>query len=199
MKNYILTNMVKQIKKNGNYSNENIEVIRYGLESIYILITKIVIISILAIILGIFKEFIIFLLIYNIIRMPSFGLHATKSWICLIASSTIFLMAPYIAANVNINIYIKSILGIISICLMFKNAPADTKKRPIVSQKRRLIYKYISVLTSIVMVMLSFIISDTFISNTCILALLVQCFMISPAVYKMFKLSYNNYLQFENA
>lgn len=199
MKNYILTNIVTQIKKSEHYSNDEIEIIRYGLESIYILITKIIIISLLAMVIGIFKEFIIFLLIYNIIRMPSFGLHATKSWICLVASSLIFLLAPYIAVNSNINIYVKSVLGIISICLMFKNAPADTKKRPIVSRKRRLAYKYISVFTAIFMVISSFIISNNFISNAFILALVVQCFMISPTIYKIFKLPYNNYLQYKNA
>ena len=43
---------------------------------------------------------------------------------------------------------------------------------------------------------LSIFINNTFISNCFILSLLVQSLMISPFVYKMFGLSYNNYLTY---
>ena len=102
------------------------------------------------------------------------------------------------AVNIEINLYIKSILGIIAICLMFKNAPADTEKRPIINEKRRLIYRYASVITSIIMIICSIVIQNSFISNSFILALIIQCFMISPAIYKLFNLPYNNYLQYQN-
>ena len=51
-----------------------------------------------------------------------------------------------------LTIYVKTIIGIICIGFMFKNAPADTHKRPIVSKKRRHIYKLISTIVAIVMV-----------------------------------------------
>ena len=49
--------------------------------------TKTIIICIIAACLGILKELIIFTLIYNFIRMPSFGMHASNSTWCLIAST----------------------------------------------------------------------------------------------------------------
>ena len=138
MKNKIINFCLNIIKKKyPQYNEEKISVIKYGLESIYLLITKLIIIILLAYLLGLVKELIIFLLIYNIIRTFSFGLHATKSWICLLSSTLIFILIPLVCKYVFLNTYIKIIIGIIMIILFYKNAPADTKKRPIISKKRR--------------------------------------------------------------
>ncbi len=171
--------------------------IKYGLESIYILITKLTFIFFLALLLRIELEVLIFLALYNVIRMPSFGLHATKSWMCLVSSSLIFILVPILCINTVIPINIKLILGIIGIALMIKNAPADTYKRPIINKKRRLTYKIISTLVAISLTIASIIIKNDFLANGCIMALVVQCFMISPLIYRIFKLPYNNYLRYQ--
>ena len=171
--------------------------IKYGLESIYILITKLVFIFALAFILKIQLEVLIFLALYNVIRMPSFGLHATKSWMCLVSSSLIFILVPILCMKVVIPINIKIILGLIGLSLMIKNAPADTYKRPIINRKRRLTYKIISSIVAIILTSASIIINNNFWANGCIMALVVQCFMISPLIYRIFKLPYNNYLKYQ--
>lgn len=171
--------------------------IRYGLESIYLLITKLIFIFALAFILKIQLQVLIFLALYNIIRMPSFGLHATKSWMCLVSSSLIFILVPILCMNTVIPINIKLILGIIGILLMIKNAPADTYKRPIINKKRRLTYKIISFIVATMLTCASILIKNNFLANGCIMALVVQCFMISPFIYRIFKLPYNNYLRYQ--
>lgn len=193
MKNYIVNKIMTFIKNNNSYTVVELEEIRYGIVSIYLLITKLIIISIVAILLGIFKEFIIFSILYNFVRMPSFGLHLTKSWICLIFSTAMLIILPYICMVFHINIIIKVILGIIGICLMFKNSPADTHKKPIINKKRREVYKFLSVMVAIIFTVLSLIINNQFISNAFIITLLLQCVIISPVTYKFFKLPYNNY------
>lgn len=197
MRKFIIGNLIKAMKNNNSYSDDELEVIQYGLESIYILITKLVIIGFLAYILGIFYEFVIFLLIYNIIRTPSFGLHASKSWICLITSALIFLIMPIISANIELSIYFKSIIGGIGLLFIYKNAPADTEKRPIINPKRRLVYKYISVIVAIIMLVISISAKNIFIGNSFFWAIIVQCFMISPTVYEIFRLSHDNYLKYQ--
>jgi accessory gene regulator B len=198
MKNIIINYCLNIIKKKyPEYNDEKISVIKYGLESIYILITKLIIISLIAYILGLFKELVIFLIIYNVIRTFSFGLHATKSWICLVSSTLIFILVPYMCKYIYIPIWYKVIIGIIIILLMFKNAPADTKKRPIINKNRRLFFKYSSVLICILFIYLSIFIDNIFLSNCFILSLVVQSFMISPFVYKLFGLPYNNYLSYQ--
>lgn len=193
MKNYVVNKCINLLRNNGDYDEIKLAEIKYGLEGIYMLISKLIVIIILSILLGIIKEVLIFLLIYNFIRMPSFGLHATKSWICLLSSSIIFIGVPYLAKSVTIPICLKIIAGIILILLFFKNAPADTYKRPIVSQKRRNVYKFLSTLVAIIYVFASLFINNTFISNSFILSLVVQSCMISPLVYKIFNLPYDNY------
>ena len=139
---------------------------------------------------------IIFLLIYNILRMPSFGIHATKSWICLVTSSILFIGLPIVCLNIHLSISIKIIIGTIGCLLMFKNSPADTKKRPIVSPKRRLTYKIISTILAITFVVLSITIKNNFISNCLVFGLILQNVLISPLTYKIFKQPYNNYKEF---
>ena len=196
MKKFIINKCMNYIKKNTNYDEVKLKEIEYGLVAIYLTLEKLIIIALIAIILGIFKEMVIYLLIYNVLRIPSFGLHATKSWICLLSSSILFIGIPYLCIFLSIPMIIKIVIGILGICFMFKNAPADTKKRPIVNKKRRKTYKFISVVLTIIFSILSLTIKDNYICNCLVFAIIMQNCMISPTIYKIFKLPYNNYITF---
>lgn len=194
VKDLIITSSLNLIRSNKpEYNEEKIEEIEYGLVGLYLTISKTIVIFIIAAMIGILKELIIFTLIYNLIRMPSFGMHASSSTWCLIASTTMFLGFSYLSAIINIPINIKAILGIIGIILIFKNSPADTEKRPIINPKRRLTYKLISLLISITFVILSLVVQNNFWSNCFILSLLLQCIMTMPTTYKIFRQPYDNY------
>lgn len=197
MKNYIINGTMNYILKYNHYNNIKQEELKYGLVAIYLLVTKLILILIISALLGIFKEVVLFTIIYIPIRAVSFGLHATKSWICLVSSTIIFVGLPFISKHLLMPTYLKSIIGITSILLMFKNSPADTHKRPIVNKKRRLFFKYSSVLISIIYTILSIFINNNFISNCLLFTLLIQCFLTSPLIYKLFKLPYNNYKNFK--
>ena len=193
MKNFVIDNCMNIIKNNTDYNKTKLAEIKYGLEGIYLTITKLIIISLLALMLGIFKELIIFLIIYNIMRSPSFGIHASKSWICLISSTISFIGLPLLMKTVTLNITTKLIIGIISIIGITLFSPADTHKRPIVNKKRRRTYKILSSLISITYIILSIIIKDNYISNSFFYATILQNIIISPITYKLFKMPYNNY------
>ncbi len=194
VKDLIITGSLNLIRSNKpEYNEEKIEQIEYGLAGLYLAISKTIVIFIIAALLGILKELIIFTLIYNIIRMPSFGMHASNSTWCLIASTTMFISFSYLSTLINIPINIKLILGIIGIIIVFKNSPADTEKRPIINPKRRLIYKLISSLISVTFVILSLVVQNNFWSNCFILSLLLQSIMIMPTTYKIFNQPYDNY------
>ena len=70
MKKYVVKKLLMFIKKYQNLDQEKEDIVAYGLEGIYILITKTIGIFSLAYILGILKETIIFTLIYNMQVMP---------------------------------------------------------------------------------------------------------------------------------
>ena len=196
VKNLILNKCILYIKKNANYSETKIKEIRYGLEGIYLSITKLIIISIISLFLGIFKEMIIYLLIFNILRSQSFGLHATKSWICLLSSTIIFIGIPYLCLFINIPINIKVVICIVGLIFMYKNSPADTHKKPIVSKKRRQRYKFASVILTIIYAFIALLIQNNFLANCFMFSIILQNFMISHTTYKIFKLPYNNYIYF---
>ena len=194
MKEAFINSSMNMIQKYyPNYSEVKLAELKYGLLGLYLMISKSIIIFSIAIFLGIFKELLIFTVIYNIIRAPSFGMHASKSWICLVASTSIFILLTYLSLNVTIPINIKFIIGIIGIIFMYKNSPADTAKKPIVSLKRRKIYKTISTLLAIIFVICSLIIDNNFLSNSFILSLVLQNIFISPTTYKIFNEPYDNY------
>lgn len=199
MKDKIMNKIMNFIKKyNPEHNEEQLEVIQYGLEAIYITITKTIIIFAIAYFLGVIKELIIFLIFYNSIRATAFGLHATKSSYCLISSTLIFIGASYLCKLLIIPFYIKILLCIINILLIYKWSPSDTEKRPIVSKKRREIYKTLSTIIAITFSFISILISNQFISNCMIISVLIESFMISPYVYRLFNLPYDNYKNYLN-
>ena len=179
MKKKIINWCLKKVQENRSYSNEELEILEYGLVSIYLLITKLVIIFTLCFILGILKEAVIFMIFYNIIRLPSFGFHAPKSWICLVMSSIIFICIPFLIKFINLSLLLKSVIGILGIIFMYLFSPADTVKRPIINT---ILYSFVSVF-----------INNNFLANCLYFSILLQCFIISPLIYKLFNMPYNNY------
>lgn len=193
MKKRIINKCINIIEQNKDYDEIKINEIKYGLEGIYLMITKLTIISLIAIFLNIFIEFIIFFSIYSIIRMPSFGIHASKSWICLIASTIIFIGIPLLIKNITVNIYLRLSIGFISTLHINFFSPADTYKKPIINEKRRKIYKTISTIISCIYIILAITIRNNFISNCFLFATILQNILISPITYKLCNQPYNNY------
>lgn len=194
MKEKFLNYSINKIKINyPNYSEEKLEEISYGLEAIYLTLTKTIIIFIVAIILHIFKEMFILMILYNILRTTAFGMHAKKSWHCLIISTTMFIGGALFIKYVDINIYIKFIISLISYIFMIIYAPADTYKRPLINKKKRKIYKILSIIISTIYIILIVIFRSTIISTYLMLGLLEATLMIHPLTYRMFHLPYANY------
>lgn len=194
MKKKFLNFAINCIKESHpDYDDIKIAEMRYSLEGFYLSFTKLIIIAAFSLILGVFKEMLIMLVIFNVLRSTGFGLHATKSWICLLSSSIVFLCFPLLSKIINIPLNFKFFLGICSILLIYIYAPADTKKRPLIKKEKREIYKFKTTIKCIFLVILSLVIKDNTISNLIIFGIWNEVFMILPITYKIFNLSYNNY------
>lgn len=200
MKQVFLNRSLDIIKNNKpGLSEEKLEECRYGLEGFYIFLTKTIIIFTLAIILGVFKEMIILFIAFNMLRVPGAGLHASKSSICLTFSSLIFIVLPFVLRHIEIPFIVKVIIGIIDIILIYKYAPADTKKKPIIKKSRREKLKFATTINCIILVAAFLVIKDNLISNLIIAGIFVEVFMILPISYKLFNFTYNNYLLYEQS
>lgn len=199
IKKFFLDRALLLIKNNNPGMSEiDIAKIRYGLEGIYLLITKLIIISLITIYFGIFIEFLIFTIFYNFIRIFAFGVHANKSFICLFISSLIFVSLPAIAPIIEINYFIKYILSALGLICVIWYAPADTKKRPLINFKKRRRLKTMSIFISMLYICIIIFTKDLFISNIVLFALLTEVILILPITYKVFKTPYNNYKTYCN-
>ena len=196
MKKILINKLLKYIKNNTDYKDEKLSEIEYGLVSIYLTISKLIIIITISIILNILKEALIFLLLFNILRTFAFGLHATKSWVCLLSSTIMFVGIPFLSKYLIISDIPKMIILGLGLILIFKNSPADTKKRPIVKKKRRIFFKLTSTLLVLIYSVLCFLIKYNFLINCLIFSIILENILISPTVYKIFKMPYNNYINF---
>lgn len=194
MKKYFLNYCEKIIRENRKgISDDEVEIIMYGLEGIYLTTTKLVIIFLLALLFGFFKEMILTLLFYNILRMFAFGMHASKSWHCLLISSLFFLVGPILGMILDINFYLKIGVVIILAILVVIYAPADTEKRPLINKKKRMRWKILSIIVAIILSVCIIVFDQHKISNYMFIGYIEAVLMILPITYKLFKLPYNNY------
>lgn len=193
MKKKFLDSSMSLIIKNGQYNEEQLEVIAYGLEAVYLTITKMVVIFLIAFLLGIFKEMILLLVTYNVIRSQAFGIHASKSIYCLISSLIMFIGGALFCKYCVLPFEVIVILALIcNVCLLLY-APADTHKRPLVNAKKRKRFKYVSFSLGIIYTVLIIVFRDYSIVNYLLLGMIESIIMILPITYKIFNLPYNNY------
>lgn len=176
-----------------DYDSTKMDEIRYGLEAIYLSITKVVLILLVTALLGIFKEAIILLLFFNGLRSFAFGIHASKSWMCWVSSSLLFIGLPYICIYLKTQILIHYLMLAISLLCFLLYAPADTKKRPLVRKNRRMKFKILTIIVAIIYIVLFFYTDSMFIRNVISSAMLLEAVLIHPLTYKVFHLPYKNY------
>ena len=194
MKEAFLNHTVNFIASNqGNLNDEEKEKLQYGLEGLYMTITKLVVIFLVAFLLGFIKEFIITLILFNIIRFPGFGFHASKSIVCLIMSTLLILGLPYLFTSIEVGLNIKIILCIVSVIAFIICAPADTWKRPLTNKKKRVLRKVAACSLAVLYSVLIIVFNGMEISNLLMAALLIETILISPIMYLIFKEQYRNY------
>lgn len=193
MKKKFLNASMNLIKKDNKYDEEKLEIIAYGLEAMYLTFTKMIVIFLIAFALGIFKELLLLLISYNIIRSQAFGIHASKSIYCLISSLIMFVGGALVCKYCVLPFELVISLAIVcNICLLLY-APADTHKRPLINKKKRKRFKLLSFIFGVIYTILIVIFKDSFIVNYLSIGMFEAVLMVLPVTYKTFKLPYNNY------
>ena len=132
MKELFVNKSISLIKKNYSYNDIMYERIRYGLEIIYLSVTKIFVILLVSYLLGMLKETIILMIFSTPLRNYSYGIHAKKSWHCYVSSIFCFVLLPKLIINFNLSIILRITISIYALTSMIIYAPADTHKRPII-------------------------------------------------------------------
>ena len=193
MKEKFLDFTINFLKQNNTYSDNEIKKLRYGLEGIYLTITKTIVILIIALLLNFLKEIIILLLLFNIIRYFSFGFHAEKSSECLILSMFDFLVIPYIFLKLNTSLFVNLIICGICLVLLLIFAPADTPKRPLKNKKKRIIRKLLTFIVGAIYTFLVITFKNNYVSQLLVCCLIITTIVVNPLTYWLFGQTYNNY------
>lgn len=197
MKKLFLKKIRTAIKKQyPNYNDDKIDEIMYGIEGLYLTFTKTVVICIIALILGILKELICLLVSFNFIRFFAFGMHASKSSICLIFSSLLFIIFSILCKYIVLPKYLLYILYLLALAIISIYAPADTVKRPLIKRKKRIKFKILSIMVVIIYFILTLVFKNNLLINSLIFGLLIECILINPITYKEFKMPYKNYITY---
>ena len=193
MKEIFLTKTVQFISNHSNYTANEIEQIQFGLEGLYLTFTKAVIIFLVAYLLGILKETILILVFFNILRFTGFGFHANNSSQCLLFSTFLFCILPFIFLNIKIPFWILWVIFGFSVLSLLLYAPADTVKRPLPNKKKRKIRKIVTIITTAVYFGLILFVKNYDLSIILFLSILIEAIMVHPITYKLFRQPYRNY------
>lgn len=199
MKDKIINKELKFIEKYKKCSEKDKIIYKYGLETLYITITKILIVLIISIALKTTKEYILLLLSYSLLRMYGFGLHAKTSLGCWISTILIYIFGSLLIKHIYINSTIQLIISIISTLSILIWAPADTPKRPIIIAKNRKKLKIKSTIVSTTLMIIQFNITSTTIKNAIMLAQILEVICINPISYKITSTRYNNYKYYKGS
>lgn len=193
MKQLFLENSMNFICKYQSISDYDKKKVKYGLEGLYLTITKMVLLTILALLLNMFKEFILVVVFFNVIRYTGFGFHAEKSYQCLLCSTFNFIAIPFLLLHIQLsNFFVYTICAIcIFHYLLF--APADTKKRPLSNKRKRIIRKIITVMIGFIYTLMIILLNNTYWTSIILSAMIIQAIIISPLIYRLFNQPYNNY------
>lgn len=182
MKEKVVDNIMNNIRNNNsNLSSVKLEEIRYGLSGLYSLFTKTSVVILLAIIFNIFKEFIIFLIFYGLLRGVGYGCHAKTNLQCWIFSTVLLIGIPLIFTNTHISNNIKIIIWSILFINFLVFAPADTEKRPMINKIRKLKFKSAILLLSFIYLYL--IIKFHNIGNLIIAGMILEGILVNPLGY----------------
>lgn len=183
MRDKVVDSLMVSIKNNNNFDNVKLEEIRYGFLGLYTLITKTTVIILLSLILGFFKQFIIFFFFYTLLRSVGFGAHAKTNMQCWLFSTLLLIGLPYLITKINFSTNTIFIVWVICFINFLIFAPADTEKRPMISKKRKLIFKIIILLLSLLY--LGLLIKFNSLSNLILSSMILEGILVNPVGYKL--------------
>lgn len=191
MNDLLLNKALQFIESNTNYSKDEMIKVQYGLEGVYLTISKVLVIFLIGFLFHYLDVILLTLLFFNFLRFFAFGLHAKKSIHCLILSIFNFNILPFIMMHITIHSYLVIAIFLFSFFSFLLFSPSDTIKRPLTNQKKRFIRKVVS----LIMLLILFIAIHyfQFLKVPILCASFIESVMINPISYHILGLPYGNY------
>lgn len=182
-----------KVKKEGL----ELEKMKLGLEILFINISKLIIVFLIASHFNLLKEALFMIVVFGSIRSTAFGLHAKSSMVCTLITSMMFVAGPYVSYHIKLDNYVVLAAFIIMTFCCYKYAPADTENHPILGEKLRLKLRKKTVLKSLFFMVITLIVKIQVIKTMIVLAIGFNVISILPITYKILNRRYNNYEKYE--
>lgn len=184
--NYLTNKIRKQIPE---FTDEKAEEINYGLQLLIGELPKTFIFILISILLGVFKEFLITIIVIFPYRAFSGGFHLKTHLGCILGTSMFYCGIAYISKfslfSYNTKYVLTILIWIFGILMCKLYAPADTENIPILRKKERKTKRILSYIVLTITLIIGVVIKNNTISNIIILGMLVQSIMISKLAYRI--------------
>lgn len=197
--NFICAKMFGHLKKQSNLDDIELEKLYLGIMVIVFNISELILVFITAFFVGILKEVLLLFIMFAALRITAAGLHFRSNLVCLITTITSYIGSAYISKNFPINISSACLVSFICGILLFKYAPADTEKRPILGEKHRKRLKILTTIIVLILVAINLILLNKVLFNLTMFSLIIEALSVLPCSYKLIKENYNNYKKYELA
>lgn len=186
---------ILELISNSQQTNEEQEVLLFGITRIVEDIPKTIGIVIIGMILGIIKEMAIVTMIILLYKTLTGGVHAKTNWGCFIYSVVFYLVIIYTSKwliLVGISKYsIYLLIYIFSLYTIFVYVPADVPEIPKVNLKLRKTLKIKSiVMLNLIYVVTLFLIKEVIIQNLIIYSVFYIGIMTTRTIYNLFRADY---------
>ncbi len=145
----MITNAIQ--RNNSQLTDLQVRSIKYGLECLLGELSKFVIYFILFYAFSLTAPYMVALIFFCTIRIFAGGYHAVTYWKCFFTTLIIFSISIIVGQYVILHMGVKLIMLLIAIILAWIYAPVDHPNKPIISPIRRKGFKYLSVISFIMM------------------------------------------------
>lgn len=188
----LTTNFV--VDNTSSKTEDEVEILKYGIEVIFMNISKLLVIYIIAFLSGYLLESLFVTIIFGFIRSFSSGLHVKGFFKCLIFSALIFIFIIFAKPFFDLQLSIKLIIAILVLIGIYIYSPADTEEKPYLDKDNRKKLKISALILSSIYLVIWITSALGDYSNYFITTLIVQLVLISPVTYKILGRRYKNYL-----
>ena len=191
--NFILKKMKEKMP---DMTEEQGEVILYGLELILGEIPKIILLFVLGFVFGVGWYVLFAFIVIAPYRGVSGGFHLHTHLGCIITTNLFYIGNVFISKYLVLDSLEKYILIALSfifgILMISMYAPADTENVPIISKSERKKKKILSYIFLTVMLIAAIFIQDRILSNILIIGSIIQTMTITRIAYKLTKNEYGH-------
>ena len=193
MKEKFVNSSISFISKYQECDDLKLKRLKYGLEGIYSLIIKTIVVIIISIFTKTIQETILLILFYAGIRTFSYGMHAKSNLSCWITTLLIYNGIPLFTQKIDIPNNIGYIILGGALISMILWAPADTPKKPLIRKNQRTKCKILSIIVVLIYSLIYLFSNSIIIKQMIIFALIIQTIIINPLSYKLTNTKFNNY------